>query len=260
MNIFTKVLFGILILAICAVGFGIVWQKKQVNTVVKSPEPLEEKQDELGVDVNTKLPSNAPKPSSSNTLVEQKTKQKSNLASNTENPTVSLPSYDTGAYFENILGYVSAGVSTYCLHIRNNSLKKNDTLTLITLGEPQKTYKITIDSKALREEDCPHNFIEDDQDLASGFNYKLVSNSDDRDGIAVLSKDFIFTQKDNFVTTDLNRNGNYEFYSTCSGTEGINFFAWTGEPWKSKILWQFYDYAGYDIESTCPDTKVEYAS
>ena len=57
---------------------------------------------------------------------------------------------------------------------------------------------------------------------------------------------------------DIDRDGTLESYRTCASMEGIHLTAWAGEPLRSRRLWRYYYYLGYDLEPTC--TEADYGT
>jgi len=151
---------------------------------------------------------------------------------------------------EEIVGFIHQD----CLAIKNKNLSKGEVIQLILLEEKQKLATAKIQKKVDQNESCVI-LLEDRKEvnLENGWSFYKINNSELEFAIAITSSKLSTKQLDDFTTVDLNSDGNFEQFSICNTSEGINFSAWSGIPWKSREVWSDYYYLGYDMEPSCPE-------
>lgn len=141
-----------------------------------------------------------------------------------------------------------------CLAIKNKTLTIGEEIQLILLEEKQKLATAKIQSKIDQNESCVI-LLEDRKEvnLENDWSFYKINNSELELAIAITVSNLPTEQLDDFTTIDLDGDGSFERFSICNTSEGINFTAWSDEPWKSQELWSDYYYLGYDMEPSCPE-------
>jgi len=75
--------------------------------------------------------------------------------------------------------------------------------------------------------------------------------------VTVLGANAELLVTDSAVQTDLDGDGNFETFRSCTSYEGLHLSLWGGPPLQSARLWHRYFALGYDVEPSC--TEADYA-
>lgn len=151
--------------------------------------------------------------------------------------------------FNSKLGVVDVDDSgSMCLAIQNATLKQGDKLSLIKASKPQKV------STALIEASLSERCSEPLEGPDNSFYRITLANRRTKTetlaaAIAVLGSG-VRLQK-GVASIDLDRDGQAEYFRSCTSREGLHLTAWTGKPLVGRRRWNFYYYLGYDTVPTC---------
>lgn len=145
------------------------------------------------------------------------------------------------------VGMAEINVAAYgCLTIPNNTLQEGESITLITVGDPQKIINTTIRKKLTTS--CSKNAEQPPNATFYSF----------RAGKELMAPSFAIVRfngntrvVNDTVRVDLNGDGLSESFRSCAGNEGLHLTIWAGEPLKTRRLWHEYFSFGYDTEPTC---------
>lgn len=66
-----------------------------------------------------------------------------------------------------------------------------------------------------------------------------------------------FQKSGDYISADINGDGNREHFRVCASSEGIHLTVWSGEPLHGKPKWHQYYYLGYDVESNCTPAETQ---
>ena len=76
--------------------------------------------------------------------------------------------------------------------------------------------------------------------------------------IGILNYAGEFRKDGDWLSADLDGDGQPEYFRSCMSAEGIHFTIWTGKPLTGKLRWHQYYFLGYDVSANC--TAEETAS
>jgi len=172
------------------------------------------------------------------------------LAACSDSKTTSNPA--TKINFSNQVGWLHG----HCLVIENASLKPQTKVNIISLGETQTQLQSKIKAKLKDESDCiPLLSDRKEVNKTKERHFYLLDLDQKHEeilGFGIINAKQTFTSNQGFINTDLNNNGINENYSSCTGSEGINFLIQEKQKSKKVTLWKSYYYLGYDITPDCP--------
>lgn len=144
----------------------------------------------------------------------------------------------------------------HCLVIENATLKPGTNINIISLGQTQVHLQAKIKAKVKEEVNCvPLLSDRKDVNQTPERNFYIVDIAKEHEeilAIGVVNSNTHFTTVKGLVQADINNNGTIELFTSCSGSEGINFSLQEKQGDKSKTLWESYYYLGYDIKPDCP--------
>lgn len=158
----------------------------------------------------------------------------------------------------------SKGQDSICLQTKNANLVKNTPVSIVISldKKPQKVLLANIEEKL--EESCLRDHAEggDDYEGKDYFyllklNKKLTNKSEMIFGIGVIQPTKAIKVKDNLATVDLNKDGQLEYFRSCTSNEGYNFSIWTGKPLQGKRIWQSYYYLDFGTDADCKKKDFE---
>ena len=143
-----------------------------------------------------------------------------------------------------------------CLIIANASLKEGTGLSLVVLSKHQRVLKARM--KERLNQSCSYN-----PDLGNASFYSFaIENKEEfkiKDAqafaLAVISSTPI-TVKQSSASSDLDGDGQKEFFRKCTSNEGLHLTVWSGKPLEGRRRWHFYYYLKYDVVPSC--TKKDY--
>ena len=142
-----------------------------------------------------------------------------------------------------------------CLAITNADLKPGTPVALVTMGAPQKVANATIQDRTTSATTCPGL----SGDRASQLDPKTAFYT--LQGASIVSTDMAIgiinppsapTIQNGIAMVDLEQNGISEIFTSCTATEGINFYVWPGKAYSGEPRWTKYYYLGYDMTPNCP--------
>jgi len=135
-----------------------------------------------------------------------------------------------------------------CLEISNANLGVGQRLQFVTASTPQTTGELEI----TRRTQNPCTTKEQSKSL-NHYEFALVHGSLAKFVPAFALADFHgnLTMSSSGVTADLNRNGQPEFFRSCTSSEGVHLTIWTGKPLVGERRWHAYYYLGYDVDADC---------
>jgi hypothetical protein len=161
--------------------------------------------------------------------------------------TVTTPA--SGAEKQNLFDYSTqigiAEVATTgdgCLTISNASLRENQPIKLVILGQVvEKRIEKKLKTTCSRNPETPPD--------ASFYAFPIGNEYFDP-AIAIVDPlgDFTVVEGNR---VDLNGDGTAESFRSCTSNEGLHLTVWAGEALKSKRLWHEYYYLGYDVVASC---------
>jgi hypothetical protein len=153
--------------------------------------------------------------------------------------------------FNSKLGVVHVDDSgRVCLAIQNANLKPGDQLSLVDASKPQKVATALMEASQFHSARCSEAL--DDP----GNSFYLLKLADRRikpetlnAAIAVIGSG-VRLQK-GVASIDLDRDGQAEYFRSCTSNEALHLTVWTGKPLVGRRRWHSYYYLGYDTVPTC---------
>ncbi|MBJ6799031.1 hypothetical protein [Geomonas propionica] len=134
-----------------------------------------------------------------------------------------------------------------CLTIFNPTIQENQKIQLVVLEKQQKVIekKIlkTLNATCSRNPETPRD--------ASFYSFPIDKDEYFPPAIAVVGFAGVFKTTKGKVQADLDGDGAYESFRSCTSNEGLHLTVWAGEALKSKRQWHEYYYLGYDVEPSC---------
>ncbi len=195
------------------------------------------------------------------------TKQSSGFATNTIYVLALLLFINTCQQIEAAPTIKTASQSTYdinthtgwlhnnCLAIKNNTLSKNDKVTIVSFAQEQQILSSIINKKAESATDCPALLADRKKiNISAGYSFYLIKQTREKIDLAIglVNNPAKLIKLNGQVSGDVNGDGKPEYFTQCSSSEGLHFSIWTEKPDSGEPLWSGYYYLGYDIEPNCP--------
>lgn len=151
------------------------------------------------------------------------------------------------------IGVVEVGATgDGCLTIANPSLREDQSIKLVILGKPQKVVEKRIVKKL--KTSCSRN-TETTPDASF---YAFLAGKEHFDPtIAVVGFTDDFKIMKGKIRGDLNSDGTFESFRSCTSNEGLHLTVWAGEALKTKRLWHEYYYLGFDVEPSCKPQEYQ---
>jgi hypothetical protein len=145
------------------------------------------------------------------------------------------------ATFDTVFGVVAARNDTTCLGIPTPSSALVDSIVVV-LPKANRTFSAEIMHPLAT---CPH----EPPGMSLAF-YRLSAPDFEPGnlGIAVPRRAVLSGEP---PRTDVDRNGDPDTYRSCTSSEGVHLTVWSGEALRSRRLWHYYYYLGYDTEPNC---------
>jgi hypothetical protein len=141
---------------------------------------------------------------------------------------------------DSLFGVVASRNDTTCLRTRRREQRALDSV-LVIIPDEQRVFRAEVaEELASCRDEAPAS------DLAY---YRLNAAGTDAGylGIAVLSR----TPVPSGARTDIDGDGIAEDYRACTSTEGVHLTVWAGDALRSRRVWHYYYYLGYDVEPNC---------
>ena len=152
-------------------------------------------------------------------------------------------------HYASDLGVAANSDDGVCLAISNPNLQAGRQIDLVVLVPGQTILHAAIMRAA--PEACA-TFA--NAEAGSNFYYLQLNQGDLAPGapaIAVVSPVHPLKLRNGVVTSDLNGNGQLEYFRECTSSEGVHLTVWSGKPLRGKLRWHNYYYLGYDTEPSC---------
>jgi hypothetical protein len=153
--------------------------------------------------------------------------------------------------FSDDIGLVVLKSGKACLDIHNGSLTPGTGIRLVITSPPQTELDAYI-SKV--DPSCPDSNTGVQRYEVRADNAELPPSMP---VIAVAGFSGKFNRRGDLITADLDRDGQDEFFRSCTSAEGIHFTVWSGKPLDGKLRWHEYYYLGYDVSPTCAPRETE---
>lgn len=139
-----------------------------------------------------------------------------------------------------------------CLIIPNSKLKPGDPVAVISEGGVQQA-QVT----AKVEKSCASHPNSEPGDQF--YTLQLVKSRLEPGtlGVGVAGYSGPFDNSEGFVGFNtLRLQGKPDYFSSCTGGEGVNLLVWNGLPHQGTLEWHRYYHLGYDVEATCTDADT----
>jgi hypothetical protein len=164
-------------------------------------------------------------------------------------PSAAIPRM--GANLSAHFGVAVKKPSAVCLYIRDSKLAPGSPLTLVLPSPPQSTLKAEV-VRAAAANDCPSIGDSGEAGLTS-YEIKLLGEGSPpvAPAIAVYGYSGRFRTQGRYVVADVGRNGEHNFFRSCTSSEGVHLTVWSREPLRGTRIWHQYYYLGYDVEANC---------
>jgi hypothetical protein len=164
------------------------------------------------------------------------------------------PRENNGFVYEQRLGAAEVGQQgVVCLTIQNAKLKPGDPVSVISteggVEEAQVTAKL--DKSCSRDPNT--------QPGDTFYTLQLAKNRLPPGTLALGIGDYAgpFKNRGEFVGFNtLRLEGKADYFSSCTGSEGVNLLVWNGLPPQGTLEWHRYHYLGYDVETTCTEADT----
>ena len=140
-----------------------------------------------------------------------------------------------------------------CLIIPNPRLKPGDPVAVISTEGGVQQAQVT----AKVEASCASHPNSEPGD--EFYTLQLVKNRLEPEtlGVGVAGYSGPFENTGGFVGFNtLRLQGKPDYFSSCSGSEGVNLLVWNGLPPQGTLEWRRYHYLGYDVETTCTEADT----
>jgi hypothetical protein len=140
-----------------------------------------------------------------------------------------------------------------CLTIKNPKLKPGDSVAVISTGGGVEQAQVTgkLEKSCSRD---PHTEADD-----SFYTLQLTKNRlpPSTLGLGIADYTSPFESNREFVGFNTVRlEGKADYFSSCTGSEGVNLLVWNGLPHQGTLEWHRYYYLGYDVETTCTEADT----
>lgn len=135
-----------------------------------------------------------------------------------------------------------------CLTIKNAKLKPGDAVAVISTEGAVEQAQVS----AKLDKSCSRDRNTEPDD--SFYTLQLYKNRLPPSSLGLGIADYSgpFENTGEFVGFNTVRlAGNADFFSSCTGSEGVNLLVWNGLPRQGMLEWHRYYYLGYDVEATC---------
>jgi hypothetical protein len=138
-----------------------------------------------------------------------------------------------------------------CLTIKNAKLKPGDAVVVISSEGAVEQAQVT----AKLEKSCSRDRNTGPDDAF--YSLQLFKNRLPPSSLGLGIADYSgpFENNGEFVGFNTVRlAGKADYFSSCTGSEGVNLLVWNGLPRQGTLEWHRYYYLGYDVEATCTAT------
>ena len=135
-----------------------------------------------------------------------------------------------------------------CLTIKNARLKPGDAVAVISTEGGVEQAQVT----AKLDKSCSRDRSTEPDDIF--YTLQLSKNRLPPSSLGLGLADYSgpFENNGEFVGFNTVRlAGKADYFSSCTGSEGVNLLVWNGLPRQGTLEWHRYYYLGYDVEATC---------
>lgn len=156
------------------------------------------------------------------------------------------------------IGVVMMRSDQACLEIHNPALRTESRLSLVFTSVPQST----ADARVLEGPDksCARSDASDEAVHAYRVHTGTSNPEPSMPAIAISDFSRSFGKMDGLIFTDLEGDGQQNFFRSCTSAEGVHFTVWSGKPLKGKLKWHQYYYLGYDVDANCTPPELKSAN
>lgn len=139
-----------------------------------------------------------------------------------------------------------------CLIIPNSKLKPGDPVAVLSEGGVQQA-QVT----AKVEKSCASHPNSEPEDEFYTLQLAKSRLEPGTLGVGVAGYSGPFDNSGGFAGFNtLRLQGKPDYFSSCTGGEGVNLLVWNGLPHQGTLEWHRYYYLGYDVEATCTDADT----
>ena len=159
------------------------------------------------------------------------------------------PRENNGFVYDLRLGVAEVGQQgQVCLTIPNAKLKPGDPATVVSTSGGVEPAQVT--SKL--DKSCSRDPNTQPGDTFYTLQLAKKHLPPGTLGLGIADYSGPFQNNGEFVGFNtLRLEGKPDYFSSCTGKEGINLLVWNGLPRQGTLQWQRYHYLGYDVEATC---------
>ncbi len=135
-----------------------------------------------------------------------------------------------------------------CFTIPNPKLKPGDPVAVISTEGGVEQAQVT----AKLDKSCSRDRTTQPDDIFYSLQLSKNRLPPSSLGLGIASYSGPFENTGEFVSFNTVRlAGNADYFSSCTGSEGVNLLVWNGLPHQGTLEWRRYYYLGYDVEATC---------
>ncbi|HEX6907013.1 MAG TPA: hypothetical protein VF154_10420 [Terriglobales bacterium] len=164
------------------------------------------------------------------------------------------PRENNGFVYQQRLGVAEVGQQgVVCLTIQNAKLKPGDPAPVISTEGAVELAQVT----AKLDKSCSRD--PNTQPGDAFYTLRLAKNHlpPGTLGLGIGDYSGAFENRGEFVGFNtLRLEGNADYFSSCTGNEGVNLLVWNGLPHQGTLEWHRYRYLGYDVETTCTEADT----
>jgi hypothetical protein len=135
-----------------------------------------------------------------------------------------------------------------CLTIKNPKLKPGDSVAIVSTTGGVEQAQIT----AKLEKSCSRDPNREPDDAFYTLQLAKHRLPPSTLGLGIADYSGPFENTGEFVGFNTVRlEGKPDYFSSCTGSEGVNLLVWNGLPRQGTLEWHRYYYLGYDVDATC---------
>jgi hypothetical protein len=140
-----------------------------------------------------------------------------------------------------------------CLTIKNAKLKPGDAVAVVSTEGGVEQAQVTVKL----EKSCSRDRNNEPDDAFYTLQLSKNRLPPSSLGLGIADYSGPFENNGEFVGFNTVRlAGKADYFSSCTGSEGVNLLVWNGLPHQGTLAWHRYYYLGYDVESTCTDADT----
>lgn len=140
-----------------------------------------------------------------------------------------------------------------CFTIPNDKLKPGDPVAVISMDGGVEQAQVM----AKLEKSCSRHPNSEPGDVFYTLQLAKKRLEPGTLGLGVADYSGPFENRGEFVGFNtVQLEGKADYFSSCTGSEGVNLLVWNGLPHRGTLEWHRYYYLGYDVESTCTNADT----